>query len=344
MRFAHRPGFTRFAQAQPHIMHHNRLEEGTDRQMDTTSALVQPRQRRRCGGKKAEARTTRHPGAAAGRAPGTPKCHVGAPSPVLTYFCFSASFLCSKASAKRALLSTPGSVVSAAASPDPGDVPSLCSAGGTRFRLLRGGHGGQRQGLSPETPPPHPAGAQGLALGVPLVPRSSRCFFQGRPSSFRGGFSGSRRWSCCRRSSRLRAASSTGAGSAGNRAGGQGQRTATTVPIPPSWPWGRGCHSLCPRIPRAAAICSLLTNRGRALACHPRCHPMCHHVPPHATECHPMPPCVTPCSTSPPQSPQGTERHQGRIRASRPQTRWHPRPQWPRSPQFGRRQWQFVPR
>lgn len=62
------------------------------------------------------------------------------------------------------------------------------------------------------------------------------------------------------------------------------------------------------------------------------------HVPPH------VPPCVTPCSASPPQSPQDTEHHRGRIPASRPQTRWHPRPQWPRSPQFGCRQWHFVPR
>lgn len=56
----------------------------------------------------------------------------------------------------------------------------------------------------------------GRRQGVPLVPMSSGCFFQGRPRSFRGGGSGSRRWSCCSRSSRLRAASSTGAGSAGH--------------------------------------------------------------------------------------------------------------------------------
>lgn len=62
------------------------------------------------------------------------------PFPVLTYFCFSASFLCSKVSAHSPLPSTLESGGSAAAaSPAAGDVPSLRSAGGTHFTQLRRG-------------------------------------------------------------------------------------------------------------------------------------------------------------------------------------------------------------
>lgn len=117
---------------------------------------------------------------------------------IFTYFCFSASFLCSKVSAKSALLSMSGSVVSAAVSPAAGNDPSLCSAGGTCVTwLCAWKHTRTWMGSTDVTHAPS-------ALWVPLVPRSSGYFFQGQLRSFRGGFSGSRRWS------------STGAGSAGN--------------------------------------------------------------------------------------------------------------------------------
>lgn len=307
MRFTHRPGFTRFAQAQPHVTHLNCLKEGTDGHTDTLSAqagrLALPRQRRRCGGKKAEARTAGHPGQQQGE-PLAPLNAVWGPvagTHVLLFFC---------------LISLQPGVCQKGFAVDTGERGLGRREPGRRRRpfslLCRGGHvskccgvgtgGGRDRGSALRPPLHHPAGAQGHVgtrmgttvathvwpvPGVPLVPRSAGCFFQGRPSSFRGGFSGSRRWSCCRRSSRLRAASSTGAGSAGNRAGGQGWGAATIVPIPPLWPRGRGCHPLCPCIPRAAAIRSLLTNRDGALACHPRCHPMCHPVLPITT---PKPP------------------------------------------------------
>ena len=99
----------------------------------------------------------------------TPSAGRAAPSPALTYFCLSASFLRSEVSAHGALPSTPESGGSAAAaSPAAGDVPSLRSAGGHVSHSRAGdSSGGQRMGPSPETPciPGMLGGAGGDAAG-----------------------------------------------------------------------------------------------------------------------------------------------------------------------------------
>lgn len=49
-----------------------------------------------------------------------------------THFCFSASFLCSKVSVRRALLGMPGRRLASVSVGPAGDVPSLCSEGRRR--------------------------------------------------------------------------------------------------------------------------------------------------------------------------------------------------------------------
>lgn len=200
-------------------------------------------------------------------------------SPVLTYFCFSASFLCSEVSAHSALLSMLERRGSAA-SPAAGDVPSLCSAGG-HSHAGDSSHGHQGPQARGQVLAPRPTTSQGCSeahrgtqlgivtatlvqqggryQGVPLVLTSSGCFFQGRPRSFKGDGSGSRRWSCCSRSSRLRAASSTGAGSAGCGVlvrGGVAPLALSHLPWVPT---------LLATHPRAATLCTLLKTRTCAL-------------------------------------------------------------------------------
>lgn len=98
---------------------------------------------------------------------------------VLTYFCFSASFLCSEVSVHSALLSMPERGGSAA-SPAAGDVPSLCSAGGHSHAgtaaTATEDHGpGDR---SWPRDPPRPGDARrhmgGPSWGLPLPPLSDR--------------------------------------------------------------------------------------------------------------------------------------------------------------------------
>lgn len=68
-----------------------------------------------------EGPTTSQPGEAAGARLFLP-----------THFCFSASFLCSKVSVRRALLGMPGRRLPSVSVGPAGDVPSLCSRGRKR--------------------------------------------------------------------------------------------------------------------------------------------------------------------------------------------------------------------
>lgn len=347
MRFTHRPRFTRFAQAQPRVTHLNCLEEGTDGRTDTLSAragrLALPRQRRRCGGKKAEARTAGHPGQQQGE-PLAPLNAVWGPvagTHVLLFFCLISlqPGFCQKGFAVDT-----GERGLGRREPGRRRRPFSLLCRGDKFQNAVGWARGVRdRGSALRPPPPSPRGCSGARGDTDGDHHCHPC-----PAGARGTFGAEERRVLLPGAAELLQGRIFGlevlellqavlqaprslqhrSGVCGQQGWRSGARDGHHCPHPTLVATGMWVPPSLSLHPKGSSHPQPAYKQGRSPRMPPQVPP---HVPPRAPHHHPK-------------APEGPSAAGGRIRASRPQTRWHPRHWWPRSPQFGLRQWQFVPR